>query len=295
MLETPLVFHVGNARITRVGETSFALPPEALFPAWEEDEGAALAEELGAESLDLPGRRVPMQTHLWVVEAAGLTLVVDTGIGNGKTRPFSKLFDRLDTPLLARFRAAGFAPEAVDYVLLTHLHVDHVGWNTHWQAGRWAPVFPNATHVFSQAEADFFHTAEGEARRMVYEDSVRPIVEAGLARTVPAAGEEILDGIRFLPTPGHSIGHMAIAMAFQGRTALFSGDTMHNPLQVFRPEWNSLFCRDPEQAQASRRRLLEYAAAENATLFPAHFPETSAGRVSHHGAGYRWAYAAAEA
>ena len=289
------IHHVGAATITRVDETDFALPPERLFPLWNEDAGRAIEERFATESLDLTNRRVPLKTHLWVVQVDGLTIVVDTGIGNGKSRPFNALFDRLDNPVLERFAAAGFQPEHVDYVLLTHLHVDHVGWNTHWQDGRWVPVFPNATYVFGQREQDFFAMPEGEPRRMVFEDSVLPLIEAGQARAVRDAGEEILDGIRFVPTFGHSFGHMAIEVRSRGETALFSGDVMHSAIQVYRPEWNSVFCLDQARARESRRWLLDRAAETNATVFAAHFPETSAGKVQRSGDGFEWRYVQTQA
>jgi glyoxylase-like metal-dependent hydrolase (beta-lactamase superfamily II) len=281
---------VGEAMITRVDETAFALAPDVLFPDWDAASGQVLEEHCSTASLDIANRRVSLQTHLWVVEIGGLTVVVDTGIGNGKTRQFSALFDKLDNPVLERFEAAGFRREQVDYVLLTHLHVDHVGWNTHWQNDRWIPVFPNATYVFGQREHDYFATPEGEPRRMVFEDSVLPVIEARQALIVPDEETEIADGIRFLPTPGHSIGHMAIEIRSRGQTALFSGDVMHSPLQVYRPQWNSTFCLDQPQARASRQSLLEHAAQTDAVVFPAHFPETSAGTVREGRHGFEWHY-----
>jgi glyoxylase-like metal-dependent hydrolase (beta-lactamase superfamily II) len=290
MKPPPQIHRVGAATITRVDETSFALAPDQLFPAWNTNDGHALEERFATDSLDLTNRRVPLKTHLWVVEIDGLTIVVDTGIGNGKSRPFSALFDRLDNPVLERLDAAGFQREKFDFVLLTHLHVDHVGWNTHWQDGRWAPVFPNATYVFGERERDYFATPEGESRRMVFDDSVLPIIEAGRARAVRDAGEDIVEGIRFLPTFGHSIGHMAIEIRSRGEVALFSGDVMHSALQVHRPEWNSVFCLDQESARRSRYRLLAHAADTGATVFAAHFAETSAGTVKRVGSGFEWSY-----
>lgn len=290
MKQASQVHRVGAATITRVDETRFALAPDRLFPAWSTDHGRALQERFATDTLDLTNARVPLKTHLWVIEVDGITIVVDTGIGNGKSRPFSALFDNLDNPLLERLESAGFRREKIDYVLLTHLHVDHVGWNTHWQDGRWAPVFPNATYVFGEREQEYFATPEGESRLMVYNDSVLPIIEAGKVRSVPDAGEEILDGIRFLPTFGHSIGHMAIEIRSRGETALFSGDVMHSAVQVHRPEWNSMFCLDQEQARASRQRLLAHAADTGATVFAAHFAETSAGTITRIQNGFEWRY-----
>lgn len=293
-MDTILQHRLGDLVVTRIGETSFGLPPETLFPEWNPTSGARLQYRLGADSLDLDGRNVPLQTHLWVVQRDGLTLVVDTGIGNAKSRPFSDLFDRLDNPVLERLERTGIRREQVDYVLLTHLHVDHVGWNTHWRNGCWEPVFPNATYVFSEAESRFFSTPAGEPRRMVFQDSVLPLLEAGLTRSVGDAGEEVIEGVRFLPTPGHSIGHMAICIHGDDATALFSGDVMHSPLQVYRPEWSSTFCLYPEQARRSRQSLLDYALETDAVVFAAHFPETSAGSVRRNNDGLEWQYRPAD-
>jgi glyoxylase-like metal-dependent hydrolase (beta-lactamase superfamily II) len=284
------VFRVGAARITGIFETAFSLPASRLFPDWDATAGADLATKLSPASFDRSSGLVGLQTHLWVVELDGLTIVVDTGIGNDKTRAFSPLFDRLSNPVLERLSAAGFDRRRVDYVFNTHLHVDHVGWNTFREGERWVPVFPNATYVFARREREYFDTGSGAARRMVFEDSVLPLFDAGLVHEVPDGGDQILDGIRFMPTPGHSAGHMAISITSQGETALFSGDVMHSPVQVYRPEWCSAFCLDPVQAGVSRRSLLDLAVETGTTVFPAHFPEGSAGKVVRGADGLTWQY-----
>ncbi|GAB5096829.1 MBL fold metallo-hydrolase [Caballeronia sp. HLA56] len=279
-MNTALDWRLNEMRVTRIDETEFSLKADVLFPN----------EDLASIGSD--NQQVTLRTHLWVVEIDGLTLVVDTGIGNGKPRPFSALFDRLDNPVLQRFEAAGFDRHRVDYVLLTHLHVDHVGWNTHWENGRWTPVFPNATHVFGERERAFFDTPAGAPRRMVFDDSVAPLIDAGIALTVPDEGAILREGIRFWPTFGHSAGHMAIEITSGNERALFSGDVMHSPLQVSRPQFGSTFCLRPDLARASREWLLNHAAETNATVFPAHFPMTSAGKVQRIGDEFVWRYLA---
>lgn len=291
-MTVPVVkFRVGDAIVTRVFEMALtSLTPEFLYPDWDPfaltDHETWLA--LGAAPA---GRReVGLFVNVWAVELDGRVVLVDTGIGNAKERPFNQLFDHLDTPFLARLDAAGIAPEAVGHVLHTHLHTDHVGWNTRRAGTRWVPTFPNAVHVFPAAERDYYATPAGERRRVVFEDSVLPLIEAGRALAFDDGDAPDLDGFRLLPTPGHSVGHHCVALSARGAEAVFSGDVMHNPVQVHHPHWNSAFCADAAMARASRRLLLEYAAERDAVLFPPHFPETSAGRVSRRGDGFAWRY-----
>ena len=231
-----------------------------------------------------------LNVNVWVVEFYGQVILVDPGIGNDKERPFGRFFHRLQTPFLERLEAASVDPGKVDHVLLTHLHADHVGWNTRLVDNHWVPTFPKAKYVFPQAERDFYSTPASVNRRILFEDGVLPVIEAGQAVTIGDQGGTYLDGIEFLPTPGHSPGHMSISIKSHGEQAIFAGDIAHNPLQVYLPQWNSVFCADPDRARASRLRMLEYAARQEVTLFTPHFPETSAGTVTRRGDGYEWRY-----
>ncbi|MET1026134.1 MAG: MBL fold metallo-hydrolase [Dongiaceae bacterium] len=163
--------------------------------------------------------------------------------GNDKERPYASYFDHLQTPFLERLRALGVEPEDVDYVLHTHLHVDHVGWNTLLQGGEWVPTFPNARYIFSRAEYDYFtdpknHTERSRTSFMVQRDSVDPVIEAGLAQMIEIDGSEPIEGFAFHPTPGHTIDHASISFHSQGEVALFAGDVLHHPLQVSAPIWS---------------------------------------------------------
>jgi glyoxylase-like metal-dependent hydrolase (beta-lactamase superfamily II) len=284
-------YKIGGATITRVTETVLTtVTPAFLYPDWI---ASALEDRLLQLVLGQPDERrdhVVLNVNVWVVEFGGQVMLIDTGIGNDKERPFSQLFHRLQTPFLKRLEARGIYPEKVDHVLLTHLHADHVGWNTRKIDNRWAPTFPNAKYVFPQSERDFFSTPASESRRVLFEDSVLPVIEAGQAATIGEQGGSYLDGIEFLPTPGHSPGHMSISVKSRGEEAIFTGDIAHNPLQVYRPDLNSVFCADPDRARTSRRWLLDYAARQKATLFTPHLPETSAGIVTRGDDGYEWRY-----
>ncbi len=282
-------YKVGDAKITRICETVLAKMTTAfLYPG----KGGASAERPPMHrptySRDEIPEYSPLSVNVWIVEAHDRVIVIDSGVGNDKERPFNLAFHHLETPFLERLGAAGVRPENVDHVLHTHLHTDHVGWNTRLIDGRWTPTFPNAKHVFSLAERDFYATPAAESRRMVFEDSIRPIIDSGQAVVIDNRGGAYLDGVAFLPTPGHSPGHMCISIRSRGAEAIFAGDIAHTPLQVRNPDRCSAFCGDPEQARASRRWLFEYAASRQAVLFTAHFAETPAGQVSGGDDGFEW-------
>ncbi|WP_374424334.1 MBL fold metallo-hydrolase [Chromobacterium sp.] len=281
-------YQIGDAKISRVTDTLLhGLAPAYLYADWD---AALLDEQPQLRGLLDPAGHLSLSVHSWVVEWAGQLFLIDTGIGNDKERAFNPLFHRLQTPFLQRLAAAGVQPEQVDHVLLTHLHADHVGWNTRLVDGEWRPTFPNATYALPQGELDFFATPAADSRRMVFDDSVAPVIAAGQALAISRDGGEYRDGLRFHPTPGHCAGHMAISLTSRGETALFTGDVMHSPMQVYRPAWNSVFCREQDAARQSRRWLLDFAAERRATVFTAHFPATSAGRLARRDGGFQWQF-----
>jgi glyoxylase-like metal-dependent hydrolase (beta-lactamase superfamily II) len=235
--------------------------------------------------------RLISSIHTWVLRTRHHTILVDSCAGNHKNRPSVPRFHQLNLPFLEGLAAAGVSPESVDYVMCTHLHADHCGWNTRLLDGRWVPTFPNARYLFSKAEYEHWRGPAGKqgVNAGVYEDSVLPVVESGQAEIVDGEGS-VGDGLMFHPTPGHTVGHVAIKLQSREHRAVFSGDIMHQPLQVFRPDWNSAFCEDPTRARASRRWLLEHAADTGSTVFTAHFANSSAGRITRHGNRFDWRF-----
>jgi glyoxylase-like metal-dependent hydrolase (beta-lactamase superfamily II) len=285
-------YRVGDSTVTRIVETVFStLTPAGVFPQWDPGAGKQHASVLRrGGGLDQTENHLLLNINTWVVRVDGKTFLIDTGIGNGKNRPFSAAFHQLNNPYLERLASIGVHPEDVDYVLMTHLHVDHVGWNTRLIDGQWRPTFPNAQYVYPKAEREFYETPQSESRRMIFDDSVAPVVEAGLAEEIPSAQTEYVSGFVFHPTPGHSVGHMSISFSSQGAEALFTGDIAHHPVQVYEPQWNSVFCAEQDKARQSRQWAFDYGVRREATLFTPHFPESSAGIISRSGDGYMWKY-----
>jgi glyoxylase-like metal-dependent hydrolase (beta-lactamase superfamily II) len=310
MTRTANTYRIGDATITRIDELTLnAFPPAALYPgsdpaAWERNKG-----RFGKGSSDIAAGVLIQSIHTWLVKTPHHTILIDTATGNGKARPYAPVLDQLNEPFLERLAAAGVQPEAVDYILLTHVHADHVGWNTRLVDERWVPTFRNAKYVFSGIERAYnealsegkiptgeaspdpkLGTAVGTPSPGVYDDSMRPIIEAGLAEIIKVDGNEMLDGLSFLPSPGHSIDHASIRLVSRGEEALFAGDVMHHPLQVYEPALNSCFCEFPEPSRSSRLWALEHAAEYKSVFFSTHFAESSAGRVTRKGDRFEWQF-----
>jgi len=292
MSETFKTYRIGDLLVTRVTETLIDFtPPERLFPNWDEAVIEDREDRLAPSGLDSLRKTIRTSVHTWVLKTPDHTILVDTGIGNGKARA-SAYFNQLHTPYLEKLQAAGVVPEGVDYVLLTHIHTDHVGWNTTLVDGLWRPTFANATYFVPRSGIEYFSSAAGRSKPNydMYRDSVLPVVEAGQAQMVGPEGGEVLPGIVYQPTPGHSVDHMSITLTSGNEEGLLAGDIMHNPVQVYRPQWNSIFCATAEEAVRSRERMLALCADRRAIYLSSHFAETSAGRITRTDQGYDWRF-----
>jgi glyoxylase-like metal-dependent hydrolase (beta-lactamase superfamily II) len=212
--------------------------------------------------------RLVTRTITWIVRTHDRVVLVDTGIGNDKQRPDTP-FHRLETDYLAGLAAAGVQPEDVDVVVNTHLHADHVGWNTRLVDGRWVPTFPNATYLLPAADYEYFRDDPVTA------DSVQPVIDAGLA-VLWRDGHRIDDDLVLEPAPGHTRGSSVLKVRDE---AVFVGDLMHNPAQALEPGCNSMFCLDAVAARASRRRILAWAAERDALVLPTHFEGGRVGKT----------------
>lgn len=287
------MFKLGNVDILRIEESHGpSFRPAQVLPDWTEEAAAPHKSWLVPHYLDEAKNRLVMSVHSWVLKTRHHTILVDTCVGNHKERPTQPAFHMLNMPYLANFAAAGLRPEDIDYVLCTHLHVDHVGWNTRLDDGRWVPTFPNAKYVFSKIDRDYFDPSRGaggkvEANARIFNDSVLPILEAKQDMVVEGV-VELTDGLTIEPAPGHSPGHVLIKLASAGAEGLFTGDIMHHPMQIYEVAWSSAFCSDPAEARVSRRKVLEHACAHGSMLYPAHFGGPFCGRVGERPGGFRF-------
>ena len=270
---------LGNATVTRVIEWQVADLPVTVFPHTPAAAWAEHADDFSPTFWTETGWRIAMQ--IWVVEVDGLTVLIDTGAGNDKDRPRMAVLHRLETDFLGAFRRAGFDPADVDIVVNTHLHFDHVGWNTMRVGDDWVSTFPNARYLV--AEADYRHFApDGPAQsstpRTEEEESVQRHVRTVFADSVSPVQDQIelwsddrrlSDALRLRPAPGHTPGSSVVWLD-AGRPAVFVGDLTHCPLQLHRPDDPCAWDEDFAAAAATRKRVLTEASRRRAAVIPAH-------------------------
>ena len=277
---------IGNATIEKVEEICGAgFKPARMFPKFNQEAFDAQKHWMVPDHVEAGSDRLVGSVHTWGVRTAKHTILIDTCLGNHKDRQ-NPGWNRLNTPFLERLNACGCHPDSVDFVMCTHLHVDHVGWNTKLENGRWVPTFKNAKYLFAKREYAHWesaHTTQGkETNGGSFDDSVLPVVEAGKAVMIDK-DYQADPMLTIADYPGHTPGSIAINLKDGGRQACFSGDIMHHPIQVYHPDWSSQFCSDQDLSARSRRKLLEDCVETNALLCPAHFPGANAGYIKRRG------------
>ncbi len=273
---TAAQWKVGDVVVTSVVEAqSDHIPPQFFFP-----EGTAEAVSrhpwLVPDFADDDGN-IGLRIQALVLEVAGRRLLVDPCVGNGKNlnMPF---WNDQQWPFMQRFTEAGFDVEGIDTVVHTHLHADHVGWDTRREGDAWVPTFTNARHLYTEAALEALRDPGGYDNTNVLTESVQPILDAGLVDLV-TEDADLGDGLRLEPTGGHTPGHVSIWIESQGEVALISGDFVHHPVQCAEPEWAEIGDADVDEARVTRRRMLEKAASTGALFIGTHFPTRPVGRV----------------
>jgi glyoxylase-like metal-dependent hydrolase (beta-lactamase superfamily II) len=282
-----LKYSAGDLTIHRIveQETGF-MPALELFPALNPEVLADNRQWLQkAGALDSDDVLI-LCFQSYLIKTPHHTILVDTCIGNDKPRPTRAKWNmKTDETYMRALTAAGFSVNDIDFVMCTHLHPDHVGWNTRLDDGRWVPTFPKARYIFARRELDYWTEQNAKAAVLAIADSVLPIVEANRCDAVDD-DYSIGDHMRILPTPGHTPGHVAFVFGRNRDEAVFSGDLMHSPLQTRYPELSPKFDVDPAQSAITRRKFLERYCDSDTLCCTAHFPSPSAGRIKRRGNGF---------
>jgi glyoxylase-like metal-dependent hydrolase (beta-lactamase superfamily II) len=282
-----LIWKIGDVTVTRIVESEIPVPY---------DKKAAFLRQATPEAL----RRMPwlqphfvtdeghlrISIHALLVEAPGLTLVVDTCIGNDKPRALNRGV-ALQTSFLKDLEAAGCRRESVNAVVCTHLHVDHVGWNTMLQHGRWVPTFPNARYLIGKQEYAHWRASKDAEQQAILADSVQPIFDHRQAELVDM-NHKLSPEIRLIPTPGHTPGHVSVAIESRRERALITGDMLHHPCQFGHPEWSPTFDSDPVASASMRRSVMEKVADHPVLVIGTHFAAPTAGHVKREGTAFRF-------
>ncbi|MBT4159906.1 MAG: MBL fold metallo-hydrolase [Gammaproteobacteria bacterium] len=288
-------WQIGDVTITQLVELTFEgldafLPdatPEAVLPIdWLKPDFIT------------PEGVLRFSIHALVIETPTKRIIVDTCVGNDKPRETFPDWHMLQTSFLDDLKSAGFTPESFDVVLCTHLHLDHVGWNTTLINGEWQPTFPNARYLIERTEFDYVHD-EAEAddveqwlkdsNRAVLADSITPVMAAGLVDLVTNQ-HQICEEVCLIPTPGHTIGHVSVSIESKGELALITGDFVHHPCQLAHPEWSVTTDYDPAQSVTTRETIFSDLADSPRLVIGTHWPVPTAGLVVREGNVYRLKY-----
>jgi glyoxylase-like metal-dependent hydrolase (beta-lactamase superfamily II) len=279
---------IGTITVKPVVEDPRALfDPETFFPDLTRDIVDAQRGWMEPNFYDSATEKFVLSVQGFVFEAGGRTILVDTCVGNHKQGRNNPAWNGGNWPWLENLQIAGYAPEEIDVVLCTHLHVDHAGWHSRLQNGAWVPTFPNAEYLTARDEmaALEYKRVHGSPQYAhLYEDSILPVIKSGQSVLVDST-HKVVDGIQLEPSPGHTPGHVSIRIKSGDAEAVAIGDMIHHPIQALHPHFNSRVCEDAELARRTRREFLQYSAGKDITVLPGHF---MAGHVIEEGDAFRF-------
>ncbi|BCZ79975.1 MBL fold metallo-hydrolase [Paraburkholderia terrae] len=291
---------IGDIEIRKVSEIdSLEFEPIWLFPTVDLDFVKEQRSWLGPHLIEPTELKLYLSFHSYVVKTRHHTILVDTCNGNHKQRPSMPSWSNLQTPYIENLAAIGIRPEDIDYVMCTHLHTDHVGWNTRLEDGRWVPTFPRAKYIFSRVEYDHLlklHQSNPEmpVNRGSFVDSVLPVVEHGQATFVEmdhSFEHELGKDVWLSPAVGHTAGHVLVHIGHEhGEHAVMTGDVIHHPIQFVDPSLANAADFDAKLAHEARLGVMSRYADTSTKLLTAHFPSPTAGRIVSHGDAFRFAF-----
>jgi glyoxylase-like metal-dependent hydrolase (beta-lactamase superfamily II) len=285
--------HAGPVVVTCIPDmANVAWPAKAIFAGLSREDLEAAFRRSPEGTVDPEGETVALSFNCYVIETPDYVALIDGGIGDGKERPHRPAWHRRETKFLQTLAAIGISPERVDIVINTHLHADHVGWNTRREGETWRPAFPNARYVVAETELAHWtkvHEASSDGNTLhgAFADSVLPIIRSVGFEAV-ASDAEVAVGLRLKPAPGHSPGMVVVSLVSGEGEVLFLADAVHHPLQLGDDGIVCNFCEDPVLARATRIGLLGAAAARGTVLAPYHFPAPVFGRLTAEAASFRF-------
>jgi glyoxylase-like metal-dependent hydrolase (beta-lactamase superfamily II) len=286
-----VTFTVGDLTIHRVIESEGPLfDPLMFFPKLTKDVLDENLSWLKPAFVDPASGQLMLCVQSYIVRTPHHNILIDSCIGNHKERPDFPFWHQMTSDRYEKNLAAtGLGVGDIDFVMCTHLHVDHIGWNTRLENGRWVPTFPKAKYVFAERELAFWTEQEraDPGKQPWITDSVLPIINAGRQEVVSSA-HELSDIVKLIPTPGHTIDHFSVQVGKPGADAVIAGDMIHSPLQARYPDLGMMADYDSAQAGASRRSLFGKLCDTSTLLCPAHFPSPSKGRLTAWGDGFRF-------
>lgn len=274
-------WQIGEVTITRIVESTAKIPLGNLLPAASAaaiDKHRYWLEPYFIDDED----QFELTIQAFILDVGELRVIVDTCLGEHQG-PVALMFEKTHSGFLETMGRAGYETDQITHVLCTHLHLDHVGWNTMKRNGQWVATFANARYLFAKTEYEYWVTKAAESHTENFNTAISPIVEAGLADLVPC-NYRLGDCIQFLPTPGHSPGHVSILIRSKGRQALITGDATHHPIQWAEPDWPMVADEDSCRAADSRYELIDAFADSDTLIIGTHYPSPTVGTLKKRGA-----------
>ena len=278
-------WQVGDVTVTRIVEMEMAGGTRFILPQATPD-AVAPYDWMKPHFVTEEGKLV-MSVHALIVDTPSARIMVDTCLGNDKQGRAVPVWNDRHEPFLQHMEEAGYPPSSIDMVMCTHLHVDHVGWNTMLKDGKWVPTFPDARYLMARPEFEHWQSqTENEEQTFVFEDSVKPVFDAGLVDLVEM-NHKLCDEVSLVPTTGHTPGHVSVKISSKGKEAIITGDFIHHPCQFAHPEWASSADTDSRGSTATREKMFENLAETAVLVIGTHFATPTAGYVKREGNTYR--------